>query len=123
VTVTVSPPSQGQSHQTVFGDLAAEILGLDPQDVRIVAGDSARIRSGSGTFGSRAAVVAGNAVADAVRALRRQIAEHLAGLYEANPDDVEFVGGRAGIAGSPDTFHTLADLAAARNPIAYVEES
>lgn len=123
VTVTISTPSQGQSHQTVFGNLAAEILGVAPEKVTVVAGDSARMTTGTGTFGSRAGVVAGNAVADAARALRRQIVEHVAALYEAAPEDVAIEDGQAGIAGSPTTFHALADLAAARNPIAYVEES
>jgi CO/xanthine dehydrogenase Mo-binding subunit len=123
VTVTISPPSQGQGHQTVFGKLAAEILGVESQQVTVVAGDSARTRTGSGTYGSRAAVVAGNAVADAARVLRAQIVESVALLFEADPDDVVIEDGRAGVAGSPQTFYSLADLAAARNPIAYVEES
>lgn len=123
VTVTISPPSQGQGHQTVFGNLASEILGVDPEHVVVVAGDSARMATGTGTFGSRAGVVAGNAVADAASALRRQIVEYVADLYEADADDVTIEAGRVGIIGSPDTLCALADIAAARNPIAYVEES
>jgi CO/xanthine dehydrogenase Mo-binding subunit len=122
VTVIVSTPSQGQSHKTVFGDLAARILGVEPERVRVIAGDSARMATGSGTYGSRAAVVAGNAVADAAKTLRRQIAEHVAALYEADPADVVIEAGRAGIAGSPDTFHALADLASSRNPMPYAAE-
>ena len=123
VTVIVSPPSQGQGHRGLFAKLTADALGVDPAQVKVIAGDSARMTTGTGTFGSRAAVVAGNAVADAAGELRRQLVAYAAHLFEADADDVAIEDGRIGIAGSPGTFVGLGDLAAARNPIAYVEES
>lgn len=123
ITVVVSPPSQGQPHQTVFASLAADVLGVDAGRVSVTAGDSGRMTTGTGTFGSRAAVVAGSAVTEAARDLRRQLVEFAAHLYEADPEDVTIDDGHIGIAGSPGTFVALADLAAVRNPIAYVEES
>ncbi len=123
VTVVVSPPSQGQGHQTVFATLAADVLGVEPRRVTVAAGDSGRMATGTGTFGSRAAVVAGNAVATAAGELRQQLVEYAAQLYEADPEDIAIEDGRIGVTGSPGTFVSLGDLAAARNPIAYVEES
>jgi aerobic carbon-monoxide dehydrogenase large subunit len=122
LTVVVSPPSQGQSHETVFGRLAAEVVGVTPDNVVFVAGDSARISSGTGTFGSRAAVYIGNAVVDAAKALRRQIVDYASELFESHPDDIAIADGRVGLKGVPESSYDLADLVAARNPIAYVEE-
>jgi CO/xanthine dehydrogenase Mo-binding subunit len=123
VKVVVSPPSQGQSHETVFGNLVAETLGVDPSDVVFVAGDSAQVRSGTGTFGSRAAVYVGNAVVNAARALRRQIIDYMAGLLDIAPESLEIEAGRIYRKGDPDNFFALSDIVAARNTISYVEES
>ena len=122
LTVVVGPPSQGQSHETVFGKLAAEVVGVAADNVIVVAGDSARINSGTGTFGSRAAVYVGNAVVDAAKAVRRQIVDYASELFEAHPDDIAIAEGRIGLKGIPESSYDLADLIAARNPIAYVEE-
>jgi CO/xanthine dehydrogenase Mo-binding subunit len=106
----------------VFADLVAGIVGVEASEVDVVAGDSARTTAGSGTYGSRVAVVVGNAVAEAAAALRRQIVEAAASLHGADPGEVGIERGQVGVAGYPETFDSLADLAAARNPMAYVEE-
>lgn len=119
LTVIVSPPTQGQGHQTMFARLAGDIVGVHPDDVIVVQGDSARLTSGSGTFGSRVAVIAGNAVADAARSLRRQLTQFAAELHGCAPQDVVVNSGRIGLAGDANTFASLADFAAARNPMEY----
>lgn len=119
VIVTVAPPGQGQAHQNLFATIVADALGVDHDDVIIVQGDSARQTSGSGTFGSRVAVVAGSAVAEAAKALRRQLVDFAADLYECAAEDIAIEDGLIGVAGVPSSFHRLADLAAARNPIQY----
>jgi carbon-monoxide dehydrogenase large subunit len=123
VTVVVGPPSQGQSHETVFAKLVADVLGVDVADVTLVQGDSGRTTSGTGTFGSRAAVYVGNAVVNAAQNLRKQILAYASGLLEVDPADLVIERGRIGIIGIKDGHHALGDLVAARNPIAYVQEA
>jgi carbon-monoxide dehydrogenase large subunit len=81
--------SQGQGLETTLAQVAADELGVTPQDVTVIAGDTAGIAQGIGTFASRAAVVGGNAVALAARDLRAKavrLAAHALGIAE---DDVQ----------------------------------
>ena len=123
VTVVVGPPSQGQSHETVFAKLVADVLGVDAGKVTVIAGDSAFTTSGTGTFGSRAAVYVGNAVVAAATNLRKQVLAYASELLEVDPDDLAIENGRIGVKGVAQSFYALSDLVAARNPIAYVAES
>jgi len=112
-------PSQGQAHATVWAQVVADELGVDLKDVEVTSGDTRRFAWGVGTFASRGAVTAGNAMhvaAGMVAAKARQIAaEHL----EANPDDLELVGGRVRVKGSPDRGIPLAAVAVLSNPVRY----
>jgi len=70
ITVFTGVPSQGQGLETTLAQVAADELGVTPQDVSVIGGDTLGIAQGIGTFASRAAVVGGSAVALAARALR-----------------------------------------------------
>src|SRR5207249_72038 len=72
VSVATAHGSQGQAHQTVFAQLAADELGAAVEQVRVTTGDTRRLGYGVGTFASRTAVVGGNAVLKAAREVRRQ---------------------------------------------------
>jgi CO/xanthine dehydrogenase Mo-binding subunit len=123
VRIIVSPPSQGQNHETVFAKIVAEIVGVDFKDVIFVAGDSRQVRSGTGTFGSRAAVYVANAVASAAKVLRDQIIQHAAQVLGAEAENITIKNGQVGIVEEAESFVSLADLVTARNSIAYVNES
>lgn len=123
VKVIVGPPSQGQSHETVFGGLVADLVGVPAWDVVFISGDSAHVRSGTGTFGSRAAVYVGNAVAKSAMALRKQIVDFASDLFGVAPESLVIESGRIGQKGDPASFHSLADLVASRNTISYIEEN
>ena len=69
VEVRTGACSQGQGHETVFAQICADALGLSPDDVDVVGGDTQGLEKGWGTVASRSAVVAGNAVAEAARRL------------------------------------------------------
>ena len=104
--------SQGQGHETTFRQIAAEKLGLAPQDFEYVEGDTDRVAQGLGTFGSRSAALGGSALAlaaERIIARGRQIA---AQLLEAAEADVAFAEGRYAIAGT-DRSIALADVARA----------
>jgi carbon-monoxide dehydrogenase large subunit len=61
-SVIVALPAQGQAHETTFAQIAADALGVEVGEIDIRGGDTALSADGAGTYASRAAVVAGNAV-------------------------------------------------------------
>jgi CO/xanthine dehydrogenase Mo-binding subunit len=115
VRVTIGPPCQGQGHETVLAQVCAERLGVSLEDVTVSGGDTARFPAGSGTYASRVAVIAGNAVAQAAEAVRDKIARLAATALECDPKDVVIASGRAEVKGAADRgldFRALVALSA-----------
>ncbi|HEX4356151.1 MAG TPA: xanthine dehydrogenase family protein molybdopterin-binding subunit [Pseudonocardia sp.] len=84
--VAAGSASAGQGHQTTLAQVAADALGVDPAAVAVVNGDTDAVADGIGTFASRSAVLAGNAVDQACRELvgrAAQLAARLLGVPEA----------------------------------------
>src|SRR5690606_4272660 len=73
VSVATGIGTQGQGHYTSFAQIVAEQLGVDVENVRLTTGDTAEFYWGAGTFASRGAVVAGNAIHAAAVAVRKKI--------------------------------------------------
>jgi carbon-monoxide dehydrogenase large subunit len=119
VTVATCVGTQGQGHQTSFAQIVADELGVRPDQVVITTGDSRSMNWGSGTYASRSAVVTGNAVGKAARAVRQKAAQLVAELFEANPADIEFADERVFVKGSPEVGLPLWDAAVVANPIRY----
>jgi carbon-monoxide dehydrogenase large subunit len=119
VVAATGIPSQGQAHATVWAQIVADQLGVDVADVIVTSGDTRRFQWGVGTFASRGAVTAGNAMAVAagmVAERAKQIAsEHL----EVDPADLELAGGRVRVKGSPDRGLPLGAVAVLANPVRY----
>ena len=67
VSVATGIGTQGQGHFTGFAQIAADQLGVEVADVDVVTGDTDQFYWGAGTFASRGAVVAGNAVNEAAQ--------------------------------------------------------
>src|SRR3989475_2952651 len=85
ITVFTGVPSQGQGLETTLAQVAAGELGVTPEDVAVIGGDTLGIGRGIGTFASRAAVVGGSAVALAARELHAKavrLAAHALGVAE-----------------------------------------
>ncbi len=100
LTILMGTQSSGQGHQTAYTQLAAERLGIAPEKIRVLQGDTAAISFGRGTGGSRSIPVGGAALAEAADKLiakGRRIAAH---LFEAAEADVEFVDGEFTVAGT-----------------------
>ena len=72
VTVATGVGTQGQGLFTSFAQIVAEQLGVDVRDIRVITGDTAEFGWGTGTFASRGAVVAGNAINEAAKAVREK---------------------------------------------------
>ncbi|TMF37799.1 MAG: xanthine dehydrogenase family protein [Chloroflexi bacterium] len=112
-------PSQGQAHATVWAQVVADELGVDVEDVEITSGDTRRFPWGVGTFASRGAVTAGNAMHVAARMVAGKAKAIAADHLEANPDDLELAGGRVFVKGSPDKGMPLGAVAVLSNPVRY----
>jgi carbon-monoxide dehydrogenase large subunit len=103
--------SQGQGHETTWAQIAAEELGLDPQNILVEEGDTDTAPYGLGTYASRSTPVAGAAIAMAARRVRekgRNIAAH---LLEAPLADVEWSDHAFNVVGVPDKKITMQQVA------------
>jgi carbon-monoxide dehydrogenase large subunit len=92
--------SHGQGHETMYRQFAGHILGLTPERMRLVYGDTDLVFHGRGTFGSRSASVGGGAflrAAEKIIEKGKLIAGH---LLEASALDIEFADGRFTVAGT-----------------------
>jgi CO/xanthine dehydrogenase Mo-binding subunit len=119
LTVATGLSTQGQAHETVLAQIAADHFGVGVDRVRVTTGDTRRIGYGVGTFASRSAVVAGNAVHKACLEVRSQAAELAARTLEAAPEDIEFTDGWVHVRGAPEPRLDLGALATAANPLRY----
>src|SRR3972149_50644 len=117
VYAATSVGTQGQGHFTSFAQIIADALTVPVEDVVITTGDSGAMSWGTGTFASRAAVVAGNAVALAAQAVREKALKVAATKLEARVDDLELRDGRVSVKGSPDRSLPLSEVAVAANPL------
>jgi carbon-monoxide dehydrogenase large subunit len=84
---------QGQGHHTSLAQVCARELAIPIDNVKIVSGDTETIREGFGTFASRTAVTAGNAVAASARALRDQLASKVAAALGHQSDEICWAAG------------------------------
>jgi carbon-monoxide dehydrogenase large subunit len=82
--------SHGQSLETTLAQVAHEILGVDVAKVRLVHGDTGLTPFSTGTWGSRAAIMAGGAVAAACKQLRERATKIGAHLLQAKPEDARY---------------------------------
>jgi carbon-monoxide dehydrogenase large subunit len=118
-TVWTGASPHGQGHDTGFAQIVADRIGVAPEQVEVVHGDTDRGPFGMGTYGSRSLAVGGESVARAalkVQDKARKIAAH---LLEAAPEDVELADGKYQVKGSPDKGLALGDISLA----AYVPEN
>jgi carbon-monoxide dehydrogenase large subunit len=117
VSVATGIGTQGQGHFTSFAQIVADQLGVDVTDVDIVTGDTDQFYWGAGTFASRGAVVAGNAVNEASRAVRKKALKLAGDAFECSEDDLVLADGKVSIVGIPEKFIALGDLARRANPM------
>jgi carbon-monoxide dehydrogenase large subunit len=103
--------SQGQGHETTWAQIAAEELGLDPQNIMVEEGDTDTAPYGLGTYASRSTPVAGGAIALAARKIREKARKIAAHLLEAPLDDVEWENYKFQVRGQPENALTMQQIA------------
>ena len=117
-TILVGTHSHGQGHETAFRQIAHHALGLDPEEVRVVFGDTDKVSYGRGTFGSRSVSVGGAALMHAAQKIITRGKAIAAHLLEAAETDIDFADGRFSVVGT-DRRVSLAEVArAAYSPAA-----
>jgi aerobic carbon-monoxide dehydrogenase large subunit len=116
VRVLSGGTSLGQGIETVLAQIAADALGVDPQAVDVVNGDTDLQPFGTGSWASRSTVVAGNAVHDAASAVRARARQLAARILEAAEDDLVVAGGVVSVRGDPAVAVGLGDVARAAVP-------
>jgi aerobic carbon-monoxide dehydrogenase large subunit len=117
VSVATGIGTQGQGHFTVFAQIAADQLGVDVRDVDVVTGDTDQFYWGAGTFASRGAVVAGNAVNEASKSVRQKALKLASDVFECSEEDLVMENGNVGIVGIPGKVIRLGELAQRANPM------
>jgi aerobic carbon-monoxide dehydrogenase large subunit len=117
VSVATGIGTQGQGHFTVFAQIAADQLGVAVTDIDVVTGDTDQFYWGAGTFASRGAVVAGNAVNEAAKVVRQKALKLAGDLFECSEDDLVLENGKVSIVGIPEKFVRIGELAAKANPM------
>jgi carbon-monoxide dehydrogenase large subunit len=109
--LSLSVQSQGQGHETTFAQIVAQELGIPPEDIEVVHGDTDTTPFGLGTYGSRSTPVSGAAAAIAARRVKDKAKIVAAAALECSPDDLDWDHGRWHVKGDPGQGKTIAEIA------------
>jgi aerobic carbon-monoxide dehydrogenase large subunit len=115
ITVLAGSQSTGQGHHTAYAQIVAEHLGVPPERVTVVQGDTDVIATGTGTGGSSSIPCGGASLAGAARKLAEKLKKLGADALEAAPADVDCADGQVRIAGT-DRVVSFAELAKRAGP-------
>jgi len=103
--------SQGQGHETTYGQILAEELGMSVEDITVEEGDTDTAPYGLGTYASRSTPVAGAAAAVAARKIRAKAKLLAAHLLEVSADDLEWKEHKFQVKGVPGKAKTMQEIA------------
>jgi carbon-monoxide dehydrogenase large subunit len=111
VTVYTGLCEMGQGVTTALAQVCADNLGVHPDNVTVIHGDSSQVPyTGYGTGASRGASVGGASVMKASRTAREKVLRIAGHMLEADPADLEAEDGRIFVRGVPSAFVTMADV-------------
>ncbi|HUZ75151.1 MAG TPA: xanthine dehydrogenase family protein molybdopterin-binding subunit [Stellaceae bacterium] len=116
IYVATGACSQGQGHETVFAQIAADAWGVTPDQVTVVIADTASIAMGYGTIASRSAVNSSSAIVLASEEVRQKVLAIAGHVLECSTGDLELRDGRVGVRGVPSMSLTLREVAHAARP-------
>ncbi len=100
VEARIGASPHGQGLRTTLAQLIADQLGLSPDRIKVVHGDTDRTPYGWGTFASRSLVIAGGASLLAARKVRAKLVKIAGTLLEAAADDIVLEDGAARVIGT-----------------------
>ena len=100
LTILVGTTPHGQGHETIYKQVVCGKLGLDPDLIRVIEGDTDKIAYGTGTGGSRSAAIGSGAVVQATDKIIAKTIKIAAHLLEASVEDITFEDGEFVITGT-----------------------
>jgi 4-hydroxybenzoyl-CoA reductase alpha subunit len=109
VTAYCAAADVGQGSDNVLALVVAEVLGLQPEDVRVLTGDTALGPVDLGSYSSRVTLMMGNAAIEAAHKARERLAAAAAVKLEVPPERIGFAGGRVFDVSDPDRGLTFAE--------------
>ena len=112
INATTGTSPHGQGNETTFAQMLADQFGVPFEHIRIHHGDTAVVKQGIGTFGSRSQAVGGTALHMAGNKVKVKMARFAAEMLEASVEDLIFENGTIGVKGAPAFAKTFADVAA-----------
>jgi CO/xanthine dehydrogenase Mo-binding subunit len=117
VSVVTGVGTQGQGHFTSFAQIVAEQLDISVDKIDVITGDTDQFYWGAGTFASRGAVVAGNAINEAAKVVRAKILKLASEHFNAPEDELEIADGLVRVQDLPRLSISLGELAGKANPL------
>jgi carbon-monoxide dehydrogenase large subunit len=110
VEARIGSSPHGQGLRTTLAQIIADEIGVTPDVIKIVHGDTDTAPYGWGTFASRSLVISGGASLIAARKVRAKLIKIASHLLEAAPDDIVLENGEAKVVGT-DRSITIAKMA------------
>ncbi len=111
ISVYTGAAAMGQGLKTALAQICASELGVTPDAVQVISGDTATVPVGLGGFASRQTVTAGSSVLLAARAVARKARKLASHVLEVAEDDLELADGRLRVAGARELSVPLGELA------------
>ncbi len=111
VLVKTGTSPHGQGHETTWAQIVADGLGVTPDDIEVLHGDTLITPLGMDTYGSRSVAVGGVALHFAVEKIKEKARTIAAHELEVSEDDLEWSAGSWRVAGAPDTAKTIPEIA------------
>lgn len=99
----------GTGSDTLLGQIAAEILGIPPEEIEIIRGDTETTPFCLGIWGSRVTTMAGKATQMAAEEMQKILADAIAEKLEVNSGDLIFRDKQISVQGSPEKSVDMAD--------------
>jgi putative selenate reductase molybdopterin-binding subunit len=103
----------GQGSNLILTQMAAEVMAVEPEAIRLTTADTDTTFPCMGTFGSRVTFCGGSAVTQAAKGLKQLLLENASEMLEANIDDLELKEKKIFVKGTPDKSLTYAEIGAA----------
>jgi carbon-monoxide dehydrogenase large subunit len=110
IEARIGASPHGQGLRTTLAQIIADEIGVEPQTIKVIHGDTDRAPYGWGTFASRSLVISGGATLIAARKVRAKLIKIASHILEAAPGDIVLEGGHAKVAGT-DRAVSIAKLA------------
>ena len=119
----IGTQTNGQGHETAYKQILSDRLGIPPEDIEVVQGDTDRVSFGAGTGGSRSVPVGGAALAESARRVVEKATPLASEMLEAAAVDVEFKEGAFTIVGTDRSvsLKQVAEKAAGMGTVAFSE--